>query len=105
MTPSPRLSRQTIALLTELLATPATWRHGYDLMKAASLSAGTLYPILIRLGDLGWLDTQWEERTEGGRPPRHLYRLTAHGAHEARTMLARATERGWIPGSPVPKLT
>jgi len=91
----PRLSRQTATLLAELLVAPRAWRYGYDLIGTTGLSAGTLYPTLIRLADCGWLTTRWEERTEGGRPPRHLYRLTGEGARDARTMLARATQRNW----------
>jgi DNA-binding PadR family transcriptional regulator len=45
--------------------------------------AGTMYPILMRLADRGLLDTDWESDPVPGRPPRHLYRLTAAGAEYA----------------------
>jgi len=97
----PRLSHQTATLLVELLANPGTWRYGYDLIRTTDLTAGTLYPTLIRLADSGWLTTRWEARTEGGRPPRHLYRLTGEGVRGARAMLARAADRDWaLPGLP-----
>ena len=64
-------------------------------MRTTGLTAGTLYPTLIRLADSGWLTTRWEARTEGGRPPRHLYRLTGVGVRGARAMLARAADRNW----------
>ncbi len=38
-----------------------------------------MYPILIRLSDRGFLETQWETVMVSGRPPRHLYRLTPTG--------------------------
>ncbi len=85
-------------LLSELLAAPGAWRYGYDLMKATGLGAGTLYPILIRLSDYGWLTTRWDTRTERGRPPRHLYRLTGQGIRGARDLLDRAAEREWDVG-------
>lgn len=38
-----------------------------------------MYPILMRLADRGQLETKWERDPPAGRPPRHLYRLTAAG--------------------------
>ena len=36
-------------VLGAFLADPAAPRYGYDLMKAARLPSGTLYPLLARL--------------------------------------------------------
>lgn len=87
---SPRLSAQTVVVLEELLRAPAQWRYGYDLMKATGLSAGTLYPILARLHEYGWLVAEWDTAGEAGRPPRHHYRLTQTGRAGAKEMIARA---------------
>jgi PadR family transcriptional regulator, regulatory protein PadR len=75
-------SPQTVRVLAALAEEPATWRHGYDLCADLELKSGSLYPILIRLCDRGIVDSRWES-PEGGRPPRHLYRLTAAGLQEA----------------------
>jgi DNA-binding PadR family transcriptional regulator len=72
-------SRQTVNLLAVLLARPEAWRHGYDLAKAAGLSSGTLYPLLIRLHARGLLEARWEEPAQLGRPARHAYRLSGAG--------------------------
>ena len=76
---SRKASKQTLKLLAVLLDQPRTWRHGYDLSREARLKAGTLYPILARLSDRGLLESKWQESEHPGRPPRHLYRLTARG--------------------------
>jgi DNA-binding PadR family transcriptional regulator len=73
-------SPQTVAVLLALAEEPATWSYGYDLCRAVELKAGTVYPILIRLAERGHLDTKWEQQPSPGRPPRHLYRLSASGA-------------------------
>jgi PadR family transcriptional regulator, regulatory protein PadR len=88
-------SPQTTALLLALSEDPETWRHGYELCQATGLKAGSLYPILVRLADRGWLDAQWETAIPVGRPPRHLYRLTAIGLKQARELAAArmTTER------------
>jgi DNA-binding PadR family transcriptional regulator len=73
-----------------LAADPARWRYGYDLGTETHLAAGSLYPILIRLADRGLLEAMWEESPPHGRPPRHLYRLTADGQELAATSAAAA---------------
>ena len=55
------------------------WAYGYDLSKRTGLPSGTLYPILMRLADRGLLKAEWRDATLPGRPPRHMYRLTATG--------------------------
>ena len=77
MTRARRPSRQTIAVPDALAADPARWRYGYELGQDVSLKAGSLYPILMRLSDRGLLEASWEAEQPNGRPPRHLYRLTA----------------------------
>lgn len=73
------LSAQTLSVLAVLCARPQMWRHGYDIARETGLKSGTLYPILIRLADRGWLEASWEDEQPAGRPRRHLYRLTSEG--------------------------
>ena len=68
-----------VRVLQALAAEPARWRYGYDLGQEVQLRSGSLYPILVRLADRGLLEASWEPGPPG-RPPRHLYRLTAAGA-------------------------
>ena len=85
-------SRQALVLLAALVEQPRTWRHGYELSRETQLKSGTLYPILMRLTDRGLLDSKWQPPEEAGRPPRHLYRLTAQGVAYAQQQLAGAQE-------------
>ena len=73
-----RPSPQTQRVLDALYERPDRWWHGYELAKSVDLKSGTLYPILIRLGDRGFLDHHWETPEPGARP-RHVYRLTSSG--------------------------
>ncbi|HEX8233241.1 MAG TPA: PadR family transcriptional regulator [Caulobacteraceae bacterium] len=83
-------SPQTLAVLSALLAEPAAWRHGLSLSKETGLKSGTLYPLLIRLADQGFLEARWLEPERPGRPARHAYRLTLSGVALARERTARA---------------
>lgn len=78
-----RLSRQTLLILDVFLESTKQWKYGYDLSRITGLQSGTLYPLLMRLADHKLLETSWET-VEPGRPPRHLYRLTADGLRFAR---------------------
>jgi PadR family transcriptional regulator PadR len=79
-----RRSPQTVLVLTEFLRGPEEWKYGYDISRSTGLKSGTLYPILMRLADRSLLETAWET-VEAGRPPRHMYKLTADGLRVART--------------------
>ena len=78
-----RLSDQTVQVLDAFLEAPGSWRYGYDLSRDTGLKSGTLYPILMRLEKHKLLETTWKT-TEPGKPPRHMYRLTAEGVRSAR---------------------
>jgi DNA-binding PadR family transcriptional regulator len=83
VTPPLRLSPQTLQVLDAFVEAPKDWKYGYDISRDTGLKSGTLYPILMRLADRKLLETSWET-TEPGKPPRHLYRLTASGFQFAR---------------------
>jgi PadR family transcriptional regulator, regulatory protein PadR len=67
-------------VLDALLRARRGWIHGYELCKQTGVKSGTLYPLMIRLEEQGYLEAEWREPAEPGRPPRHAYRLTASGA-------------------------
>jgi len=83
-------SKPTLKLLQRLAAKPRQWCLGYELSTETGLKPGTLYPILLRLSDRGWLESRWQETAERGRPPRHQYRLTAAGLQYARSEFTAA---------------
>jgi PadR family transcriptional regulator PadR len=74
-----RPSAQTVEVLLALVADPSQWRYGYELGAEVGLPSGSLYPILVRLSDRHLLEAMWEATPPGGRPARHLYRLTDRG--------------------------
>jgi DNA-binding PadR family transcriptional regulator len=86
-----RPSSQTAKVLSSLSAHPTEWRYGYELALETGLQSGSLYPILVRLSEREILESRWETEVPAGRPPRHLYRLTARGLeYVAEHLQARA---------------
>jgi DNA-binding PadR family transcriptional regulator len=93
-------------VLGAFLADAAAPRYGYDLMKAARLQSGTLYPLLARLEREKLVASAWETPQQDGQRPRKYYQLTAEGIRVARLELARVSARRprapARPGRPVP---
>ncbi len=94
MARTPLASRQAMTLLDAFLSRPEEWRYGYDLSRETGLKPGTLYPLLMRLEKLGWLEMRWSEPVQNGRPRRHLQRLGAFGQSEAKARLETERSRG-----------
>lgn len=92
MTQAPRMTLQTQLVLRAMLAEPAAERYGLQLCAETGLPSGTIYPIVARLEQLGWVESHWEDPRDHvaeGRPRRRYYRLTDEGADQARGALAR----------------
>lgn len=94
----PRLSEPALRVLKVMLDHPAEPLYGLDLMDRAGVKSGTLYPLLARLAEAGWLIGEREDVDPhiAGRPARTYYRLTGLGGREAREALAAL--------SPTPRL-
>lgn len=84
-------SKQTKRVLKTLYDAPNVWWHGYELCKQTGLKSGTVYPILMRLSDQGYLNSEWRMEDAAGKPPRHVYRLSSTGKSLAQSL--EATEK------------
>lgn len=85
---TPQLER-VLRVFLEDVAAP---RYGYELMKAAKLASGTLYPQLTRLEHEGLVASHWETPTEQSQRPRRYYRLTGEGVRVARLEIAQLSQ-------------
>jgi len=72
---------------------------------ATKIQSGSLYPILRRFENAGWVEVREESIDEraAGRPKRRLYRLTGVGATEGRKALFDlygdlGVRPNWLPG-------
>lgn len=66
--------------------------YGFEIMRAAHLPSGTVYPLLRRLESEGLVESKWEDARQAhaeGRPPRRYYSATGEG----NAALAEARER------------
>jgi DNA-binding PadR family transcriptional regulator len=83
------MSAQTLKVLGVILTSSMKELSGAQIGDMTKLASGTLYPILIRLEQAGWLSSDWEKGDPHklGRPRRRFYRLSAEGAPKARAAL------------------
>jgi hypothetical protein len=105
----PRLTWATLKVFKVLLDDPAGRHYGLEVGKTAGLPSGSIYPLLMRLEQAGWLTSDWEDvdPKAAGRPRRRLYQLTGRGAEIGRRALEEAQRDlapGWggAPGFPLP---
>jgi DNA-binding PadR family transcriptional regulator len=84
-----RLSGRMLSVLKFMLSDLRTPRSGAEIYAATKVGSGTLYPMLARLEEAGWMTSQWEDidPVEAGRPRRRYYSVTGLGQARARQAL------------------
>jgi PadR family transcriptional regulator PadR len=82
-----RVTHATLDVLEALMG-PDDELYGLKIAQNAGRKVGSVYPILARLEEAGWVESSWEreERDERG-PRRRFYRFSPEGLGAARTLL------------------
>jgi PadR family transcriptional regulator PadR len=90
-----KITTTVAKVLRIFLEDPARLRYGFEIMQLTQLASGTLYPILARLEQAGWLAGRREDidPSNAGRPRRRLYMLSERGIEGARYELAALSEQ------------
>src|SRR5215469_15099195 len=62
--------------------------YGLKIAKAAGRPTGSVFPILARLEQAGWVTSEWESSDPAAKGPRRrFYRLTGVGSPSANELL------------------
>src|SRR5215510_10080631 len=75
------------ASLLFLQAIAAGFVYVFDIMDATGLPSGTVYPILSKLEESGFIKSRWEDARVARRekrPPRRSYEITGDGREALR---------------------
>lgn len=83
----PRITDATLDVLEVLLGSDDDL-YGLKIAKRIGRPTGSVFPILARLEDLGWVISEWETAEPAARGPRRrFYRLSPDGLASARAVL------------------
>jgi PadR family transcriptional regulator PadR len=97
----------SVAAISVLHAVARGTAHGFDIIDAAGLPGGTVYPALSRLERDGFVASTWEPvhvARADGRPPRCYYRVTRLGVRTLNEALDKlrslkpVSARAWAKG-------
>lgn len=70
-----------------LLANPDRVHYGYTLSRESNQRSATVYRMLTRMLEAGWISDGWEDPASTGRPPRRYYRVTDLGREQLPTLV------------------
>jgi PadR family transcriptional regulator, regulatory protein PadR len=82
-----RITRSLRKLLEAFMEDPSQELYGLDIIDKTRLKSGTLYPMLHRLVQEGWLERRGPIPSDTGGAPRYNYKLTGQGATSAARIL------------------
>lgn len=93
--------------LAVLKAIASGYRHGFDIIDVTGLPGGTVYPMLGKLEDAGYVNSTWEDPRVAQaekRPPRRYYELRDAGERQLKQMLQQFREIEALPKAHAPHL-
>ena len=83
-----RITSATLDVMEAFLDAPDEL-HGFAVAQATERPTGSVYPILTRLEEAGWLESRWEtEHPRVGRPRRRFYSLSTQGRTASERIVA-----------------
>ncbi|MFH8500541.1 PadR family transcriptional regulator [Streptomyces coeruleorubidus] len=95
------LTSAVVRMLQTFLEDPERVFYATELMEAARVGSGSLYPALARMERDRWIESEDEDvdPREKRRPARRYYRMTKNGALEAHVALVELSESVRPPAS------
>jgi DNA-binding PadR family transcriptional regulator len=97
--------RPGYATLAVLKALASGYRHGFDIIEATGLAGGTVYPVLGKLENGGYIRSSWEDPRVAHaekRPPRRYYEMRDAGERLLADLLRQFREIEALPRARVP---
>jgi len=91
------MTRPTRRVLGAMLTAHPQSVYGGELPQLAKVTPGSIYAILVRLEDAGWVRSFWEEpskATAEGRPARKYFVLNEHALKPA-AAAAQSGDSAW----------
>jgi PadR family transcriptional regulator, regulatory protein PadR len=89
MPPPIKLTVPFLKTITVFINSPSRQYSGADICRETKLFSGTVYPLLYKLEEKGWIKGAWEEIDphKEGRPKKRLYQITSSGVVHGRKLV------------------
>jgi DNA-binding PadR family transcriptional regulator len=83
-----RITAPFLDVVETFLAVGGEELHGWAIIKCSQRGGPTVYKILERMTEMGWLTSRWDDQpSEPNKPRRRYYKLTGEGATRARALI------------------
>ena len=84
-----RITAPLLDVLEAFLASDGGELHGWAIIKASHRGGPTVYKILERLTDMGWVTARWDDQPAApNKHRRRYYKLTGDGVAHAHALVA-----------------
>lgn len=87
-----RVTEPTLRVIEVLVSAVGSSTWGLEIVRLTNLKSGTVYPILERLEELGWVYSEWESNSERSGPRRKLYKLATEALQPATVLLEQRVQ-------------
>ena len=85
-----RVTKPTVAVARYLLAVGKSSTYGLEIGHHTDLGSASVYAVLDRFEEYGWVDSDWEADSKRRGARRRLYRVTLEGTTELEALVAAA---------------
>lgn len=89
-----RVTKPTLAIASYLISLDGKSTYGMEIGRHTGLGTASVYSVLDRFEDYGWLNSHWESDSDRKGARRRLYSLTKQGDQDLRRLLDGIQENG-----------
>jgi DNA-binding PadR family transcriptional regulator len=85
-----RVTKPTVLVARYLLAVGKSSTYGLEIGTNTGLGSASVYAVLDRFEEYGWVDSDWETDSKRRGARRRLYRVTSEGTSELGVLVSAA---------------
>lgn len=89
-----RVTKPTLAVASYLVSLEGKSTYGMEIGRHTGLGTASVYSVLDRFEEYGWLDSHWESDSDRKGARRRLYSLTKQGDQDLHRLLDGIEESG-----------
>jgi PadR family transcriptional regulator, regulatory protein PadR len=89
-----RVTQSLIGVIEAFLDAGGGELHGYAIIKSSGLGGPTVYKILERMTEMGWVTARWQDNPEDpNKPRRRYYKMTSAGMQASQALVAERRQQ------------